>query len=171
MNPTQAFKHCLLCGNSLNVEGPRLLVCSKCGHHHYISPNPCNGVIIENEKGEILLVERKVEPKKGYWDFAGGFINPDENLEESCKREIREELSIEIEVTSIVGSYSDIYVYQGVQIPTLGFVVTARIISGTPTPKDDISSYKFFPRDQVLDLPLAFKSVKQGLADYLGSRG
>ena len=170
MNPTIAFKHCLLCGNSLKVEGPRLLICSSCGHHHYINPAPCNGVIIENEQGEILLVKRKIDPKKGYWDFPGGFIDPDEDLEQSAKREILEELNVEIEVKSIIGTYSDLYVYQGVEIPTIGFVVSARITKGNPTPSDDISSYQYFPKNEVLNLPLAFKSVKEGLSDYLGSR-
>jgi NAD+ diphosphatase len=170
MNPTIAYKHCLLCGSSLKIEGPRLLVCSKCGHHHYINPAPCNGVIIENDNNEILLVKRKVDPMKGYWDFAGGFIDPGESLEESCKREIREELNVEIEITKIIGAYADSYVYQNIEIPTIGIVVTAKITEGIPTPSDDISDYKYFPKNEVLDLPLAFKSVKQGLADYLGDR-
>jgi NAD+ diphosphatase len=167
MNPTIAYKHCLLCGNSLKVEGPRLLICSSCGHHHYINPSPCNGVIIENEKGEILLVERKVDPNKGYWDFPGGFIDPDEDLEESVKREISEELNVEIEMRSIVGFYHDTYIYQAVEIPTINVVVSAQITKGTPTPSDDIAGYKYFAKNEVLNLPLAFKNVKQGLTDYL----
>jgi NAD+ diphosphatase len=170
MNPNQAFKHCLLCGNLLNIEEPRLLVCSSCGHHHYINPNPCNAVIIENEEGKILLVERKIDPKKGYWDLPGGFIEPGENMEESAEREISEELNVEIKITGLVGTYHDTYIYQNVEIPTLGLVVSAKITKGTPTPSDDVSSYQYFAKDEILDLPLAFKSVKQGLTDYLGSR-
>lgn len=104
---------------------------------------------------------------KGYWDFPGGFIDGGENLEESVKREIKEELGVEIAMKSIVGVYHDTYVYQNIEIPTIGIVVTAQITEGNPNPSDDISDYKYFPKSEVLDLQLAFKSVKQGLSDYL----
>jgi NAD+ diphosphatase len=167
MNPISAYKHCLLCGGDLKSEGSRLLICASCGHHHYINPYPCNAVIIENELGEILLVERKLDPKKGYWDLPGGFIEPDESFEESVKREIREELNVEIDIKNIVGIYSDNYLFQGVIIPTLGVLAAAQITSGKLTPADDIASYKFFPKHVVLQQKIAFKSVEEGIKDYL----
>ncbi len=167
MQPITAYNQCLLCGGKLKPEGPRLLICSQCGHHHYINPSPCNAVIIENEKGEILLVERKADPKKGYWDLPGGFIEPYETFEDSVKREIREELSIEIKIEKIVGVYNDTYLFQGVELPTLGVAVSAKIISGEPKASDDISSYQFFPKTEILNQKIAFPSVSQALSDYL----
>ncbi|MDD7794569.1 NUDIX hydrolase [Clostridium sp. 'White wine YQ'] len=44
---------------------------------------------------EVLLIKRGNYPDKGKWAFPGGFIEMDENLEESALRELREETSIE----------------------------------------------------------------------------
>lgn len=166
MNPTKAYKFCPVCSNPLNLKEERVLVC-KNGHKLYINPVPCNAAIIENEIGEILLVKRKYDPNKGFWDWPGGFINPGENLEQSVKREIKEELNIEIEIDKIVGIYNDEYLYQGINFPTIGMVVSVKIVSGKISPSDDVSGYKFFPRSEVLKQKLAFKTIKQGISDYL----
>jgi ADP-ribose pyrophosphatase YjhB (NUDIX family) len=166
MNPKDAYKHCLLCGGKLLVK-ETYFECSQCGHHIYNSPAPCNAVIIENNNGEILLVKRKIDPKKGYWDLPGGFIQPNEAFETSVKREIKEELGIEIEVKQIIGVYHDEYLFQNVFQPTLGIVVSAKILNGKLSASDDISSYKFFPKTEVLKQKIAFKSIAQGLENYL----
>lgn len=168
MKPIVAYKFCPVCSLPLAQIEPRLLVCKK-GHKLYINPLPCNAVIIENENGEILLVKRKVDPKKGYWDWPGGFIEPNEDLEVSVKREIQEELQVEIEITGIVGVYSDHYLYEGIDYPTIGLVVSAKIISGKLKASDDISGFKFFPKSEVLKQKFAFNTIKTGLTDYLNS--
>lgn len=168
MKPQDAYKYCQLCAGTLTPEND-YLVCTKCSYKHHFNPAPCNAVIIENDNNEILLVKRRVDPKKGYWDLPGGFISLGENLEESCKREIKEELGVEITVGNIIGTYADLYLYQNVEISTLGIVVSAKVISGTFSPADDITEYKFFPKEHVLEQNLAFKSVEQSLTDYLRS--
>jgi NAD+ diphosphatase len=166
MNPKDAYKHCILCGGKLSLVKD-YLVCTQCHHNHFINPAPSNGAIIENEKGEILLVKRKIEPMKGYWDLPGGFINANESLEASIKRELKEELNIDVEVNNIIGVYSDTYLYQEIIIPTLPIVVSIKKISGIIQVADDVSEYKFFPKQEVLDQKIAFKAIKQGLEDYL----
>ena len=52
--------------------------------------------------GKVLIARRKL-PFMGYsWEFPGGKLEDNETLEECLKREIREELSIEIEVGPLV---------------------------------------------------------------------
>jgi 8-oxo-dGTP diphosphatase len=43
---------------------------------------------------EILLIERKYEPFKNSWAFPGGFIEMDEDLIDSAKRELLEETAL-----------------------------------------------------------------------------
>lgn len=44
---------------------------------------------------KILLIERGVEPYKGYWALPGGFMRMDETIEECARRELREETNID----------------------------------------------------------------------------
>lgn len=67
-----------------------------------ISPLPHKiiGVaVIWNKQSQILIDRRRPEGLLGgLWEFPGGKIEPGETIEECIKREIKEELGIEIEV-------------------------------------------------------------------------
>ena len=55
--------------------------------------------VIWNQQGQILIDRRRPEGQMGgLWEFPGGKIEPGESVEECIKREIKEELGIEIEV-------------------------------------------------------------------------
>src|SRR3990167_5169640 len=101
--------HCLRCGNKLEKKSSRESSCPKCGYAHYVNPYPTTSVIIENENGEIMLVKRKYNPKKGYWDLPGGFVDLNESGEECSRREIIEELGIKLKKLIYLGSYPDKY--------------------------------------------------------------
>jgi len=53
------------------------------------------------------LIKRKNEPFKGYLALPGGFVNEGEKVEDAAKREVKEETSIDIYLTDILGVYSD----------------------------------------------------------------
>mgnify|MGYP003313949124 CR=1 FL=1 len=53
-------------------------------------------IIINN--GRIFATQRGYGEWKDYWEFPGGKIEPGESPEDALKREIREELSTEIEI-------------------------------------------------------------------------
>lgn len=55
--------------------------------------------VIWNERGEILIDRRKAEGLLGgLWEFPGGKIEPEETVEDCIRREIEEELGIQIQV-------------------------------------------------------------------------
>ena len=66
--------------------------------------------VINNQQGKILIDRRKQQGEMGgLWEFPGGKIEPGETIEECIKREIKEELDIEIIVgdrlTTITHAY------------------------------------------------------------------
>jgi 8-oxo-dGTP diphosphatase len=63
-------------------------------------------VIFDNE-GRVLLIARKNEPFKGSYALPGGFVDLGETVEAACRREIREEVGIEVGDLTLVGAYSD----------------------------------------------------------------
>lgn len=163
----QAYRYCPRCGAAFEKQAENLLVCGSCGLHFYINPHPCNAVIIENEKGEILLVKRKSDPYEGTWDLPGGFMNPNESAEESVIREIEEELRIKPKGFRYLGSYADRYPYKGVNYHTLCFVYAVKIESIPLQASDDIDDYKYFTPNNLPFDELAFSGLKKALRAYL----
>lgn len=167
MNPKKAYRFCPKCTSRLKPSTSNLLVCQKCQFHFYINPIPANAALIENENGEVLFVKRKFDPKKGFWDFPGGFIHPDEEVEASTIREIKEELNVDIKIIKLIGIYPDKYLYAGINEPTLNIFFSAKIVSGKLKADDDISGFKFFKKENLLKQSLAFEWMKKGIKDYL----
>lgn len=48
----------------------------------------------DGESIRLLLIERGVEPYKGYWALPGGFMRMDETIEECARRELMEETGV-----------------------------------------------------------------------------
>ena len=54
--------------------------------------------VILNDNNEILLLQRNKAPEAGNWSVPGGAVEFGETMENALKRELREELGIEIEI-------------------------------------------------------------------------
>lgn len=64
--------------------------------------------LLKNENNEILMMLRNKKPAKDKWAIPGGKVEMFETLEETLKREMKEELGIEIEVTKFLCNVQDI---------------------------------------------------------------
>ncbi len=163
------YRYCVQCGGELNQKDKNLYICSVCGFHFYINPRPTNSVIIENDKGEILLVKRKADPNKGWWDLPGGFVDIGETAEESVAREIQEELGVNLKKIKYLGSYVDRYLYKGDNYHILPMAYSAQIASGKLEASDDVDGYEFFAKDKIPFDRLAFASLVDTIKDYIST--
>ncbi len=59
------------------------------------------GALIHDGRGRVLLVKRRFEPNKGRWSLPGGLLETGETLLEAGKREVREELGVEMEIEGL----------------------------------------------------------------------
>ncbi|MGC1306340.1 MAG: A/G-specific adenine glycosylase [Phormidesmis sp.] len=106
--------------------------------------------VITNAQGKILIDRRKQEGLLGgLWEFPGGKIEPGESVEACVKREIMEELGIEIEVGSRLITIDHAYTHFKVTLN----VFNCKHLSGEPQPiecdeviwvtLDEIDEYPF----------------------------
>ncbi len=87
--------------------------------------------VITNNKREILIDRRPNDADLGgLWEFPGGKVEPSETIEECIKREIKEELALDIEVGEHLISVD--YTYPQVQISLI--VHHCRHQGGEPQP-------------------------------------
>ncbi len=71
------------------------------GHRTLIMP--CGVVIIEDGQGKILLQKRADD---GKWGYHGGAVEIDESVEDAARREVKEELNLELDELRLLGVYS-----------------------------------------------------------------
>jgi len=64
----------------------------------------CVGALVRDAEGRLLLVQRAAEPARGTWSLPGGRVEPGERRRDACRREVREETGLLVEVGRHVGT-------------------------------------------------------------------
>ena len=65
-------------------------VCTACGAVHYENPRIVVGCVPEWQ-GQVLLCQRAIEPRRGYWTVPAGFMENGETMQQAAARECHEE--------------------------------------------------------------------------------
>ncbi|MBP7087942.1 MAG: NUDIX domain-containing protein [Candidatus Omnitrophica bacterium] len=73
-----------------------------------VLPILCVDIMVQNPKGEYLLVKRANEPLKGQWWVIGGRVLKGETLVEAAMRKVKEEVGILIDTVKPIGYYEEI---------------------------------------------------------------
>jgi NAD+ diphosphatase len=162
------FIYCPKCKNNINKNNEHYF-CKSCGFDYYNTPNPAVIVIIINSDNKIYLCKRAYEPKKGKLSLPGGFIDFKESAEEAAKREIKEELGIDINNLQYLCSYSNDYLYKGTQYYPLDIVFISKVSLEEikPIQKEEIFDGQFY---NINNLPLddfGFNSHKKAVKFFL----
>ena len=85
--------------------------------------------VIEDEAGRVLVQQRPTDAMLGgLWEFPGGKAEPGEPLADVCRRELREELGVEVEVGRPVARIA--HAYSHFKITLHAF--RCRIVAGEP---------------------------------------
>lgn len=112
--------------------------------------------IIENEQGQLLIARRKKgKSQAGLWEFPGGKIEEGETDEECLRRELKEEMNIQIDPYEFVGANDHWYGNLHIRL----FAWKARYTTGTITlvdhdeyrwvGKSELDSFAFAEADKV----------------------
>ncbi|MEK7526235.1 MAG: NUDIX hydrolase [Patescibacteria group bacterium] len=117
-------------------------------------------VVIENDKGEILLTQRGriSRDEYGKWENCGGAVDGDETEEEAIKREVMEELGVELEITGIL--YEDTFTTDSGA--SWKVVIFSGKIDSEPKVqnKDENEDVQWFRKDNLKNVDLASYTKK-----------
>ncbi len=170
MQPSQGikiFNHCPNCRiPEIFFDGTKEFRCQECSFTYFHNTAAAVGVILEYGE-QIVLLKRNREPAKGKLDLPGGFVDPGESAEEAVRREVREELYMDLGALKYLSSYSNTYEYKGVTYTTCDLFFSNRI-DALPT-KFDISEIEQLILMRPSDIPeehIAFESLKMWLNDF-----
>ena len=110
--------------------------------------------IITDASGRIFATQRGYGEWKDWWEFPGGKIEPGETPEEALRREIREELDIDITVGRLLATVE--YDYPAFHLSMQCFLCT--LPAGTPhllehedarwLTREDLDSVRWLPADE-----------------------
>lgn len=149
-------KFCPRCGAKLEkrrLEDRERDFCPACRAPVYENPLPATAVVVFNERQELLLVQRAVEPGKGKWCLPGGFQETDETPEQCARRELREETGIDGLIERLIGMEMSPHPwYRAVLV--IGYQAAAQ--GGRLAAGDDAAAAAYFPLRQLPEL--AFQS-------------
>ena len=111
------------------------------------------GGVIFND-GAVLLVKRDQEPGKGQWSLPGGVVELGETLTDALKREILEEVSINIEIGGLVRLLERIFHDRKKRVQ-YHYVIAdywGWMISGEVKPESDVSDARFVTLSQLKNM-------------------
>ena len=165
-------KHCRNCGAANDLRTPddgdtkTRAVCPSCHTVHY--DNPLNVVgtipwIIEDGVLKVLLCQRNIEPRKGFWTLPAGFMELHETTAHGALRETIEEAGAEI-------SMGELFTLINVErVGQVHFCYTAQLQSTQFNPGHETMATQVVSEANVPWDDLAFRTVKETLQRFFAS--
>ena len=133
--------------------------CPRCGRSWYRGSSPAVGCAIVRD-GRVLVTVRAREPEEGRMDLPGGFLEVGEHPVDGLRRELREELGVEVDHISgptVLATHT--YGADGEFVLALGF--TARLASGEPHPADDVADARWVTAGELDELDFAWEHDRE----------
>jgi len=156
------FKFCPHCGETMGTGlqgGMERPVCLQCGFVQYLNPAPGAGVIVMRGR-RVCLVQRKFAPKQGEWSLPTGFMEWDEDVQLTARREALEETGLDVKLTELFAVESGIL---PPDIPVLVVFYRAEEVGGRLQAADDAAAAGFFEMGRWPG-PIAFAAHRRVLS-------
>jgi ADP-ribose pyrophosphatase YjhB (NUDIX family) len=101
---------------------------------------------------QVLLIQRGREPSLGRWSVPGGLVEVGESLLDAVKREVMEEVNLEVDVKDVVAVLDRVIKDEGGRVEYHYILVDflCESVEGNPAPASDVLDCRFFPLN---DLP------------------
>ncbi|MBM3846294.1 MAG: NUDIX domain-containing protein [Verrucomicrobia bacterium] len=169
VQPWECVSFCPRCGvPSAGKANP--FRCQSCDFLFFFNPAAAAAALILRNDGEALFIRRAKDPGKGMLAMPGGFIDMDETAEDAVRREVREEVGLEIGGLEFLCSHPNPYSYRGIVYPVLDLFFVARAPDGqAPRALDDVAGFVWLDPRRIDSAGLAFPSMRHAIRVYQGS--
>ncbi|MFI6443535.1 NUDIX hydrolase [Kitasatospora sp. NPDC050543] len=132
---------------------------------------PAASVVVVDEAGRVLLQRRT---DNGMWALPGGKMELGESLADCGIRETREETGIDVEITGIVGTYTNpghVFAYDDGEVrQEFSICLRARPIGGTVRVSDESHEVAWFDPGEMDGLPMV-PSIRKRINDWRSGAG
>ncbi|MGW4769235.1 NUDIX hydrolase [Nocardia sp. NPDC004278] len=116
---------------------------------------PGGSALVVDDRGAILMQRRS---DSGNWSFPGGIMEIGETLEQCVIRETKEESGLDIEITGILGIYTDpqhVIAYADGEIrQEFNITFYGRVIGGRIEVSSESTEVKFLRLEELETLPV-----------------
>jgi len=165
------LKFCPNCGNdTLLWDQEKKWSCTQCSFVLYNNVAGAVAVVIRCGN-ELFLTRRNQDPKKGKLDMAGGFTDPKESAENTCKRELYEELKLKIDISDLkyLASLPNVYQYKDIDYNTIDLFFEYKVAEKFEVDLEisEIAETVWIPISEISLDDIAFDSQKRFLEDYI----
>ncbi len=123
--------------------------------------------LITNSENQILLVHEKKEKVFNKLNLPGGHLESGEKIIEGAKREVMEEVGVEVEMLDLIGIYTGVGTSH-----YINFIFAANIGNAVPVVnKNEINDLGWYSCDEILNMPdekiLNPRKLRKVISDYL----
>ena len=126
--------------------------------------------IAQNQEGEILMVQEGKEHVEDTWNFPGGSLESNEDIEECAKREFIEETGRSIKIEEAIGVYLEESIRTGNTVAVFLFRAEIREKKNEGLENGEIKDSEYFKPEEIRELELRKENRQEMLDDFLKDR-
>ncbi|MFR9723864.1 NUDIX domain-containing protein [Streptomyces sp. MS19] len=127
--------------------------------------------VVTDEAGRILVQRRR---DNDLWAMPGGGMEMEDSLPGTAVREVKEETGFDIEITGLVGTYTDpkhVIAYSDGEVRRqFNVCFSARITGGELAISDESTELRFIAPEEIEELPM-HHTQRLRIGHYLEQRG
>jgi len=142
---------------------------------HYNDPDapaansvvPSTTAVLTDPEGRILLIRRR---DNDLWALPGGGMDLGESIEDTARREVREETGLDVEVTGLIGVYTNphhVMAYDDGEVrQQFSLCYTTRVLGGELAIDEESTDIRWVTPAELAELPV-HPSMRLRIEHYL----